>query len=147
MSLAGHALRSNKFAIFWAADCRNNLFLDLERYLKKLALLATWPSFGITTVLRSRGEGTRPRNIQASPREPITAIAWRQNLPGTIQNVVITAQGSSLSWLHAPTGKVLAQVPLHSASATQPSPTPLHPFHLWGARTRDSWPSVFRATA
>jgi hypothetical protein len=47
---AGQASRSNKFAMFCAADNRNKLFLDLEGYLRTLALSVTWPSFGNTTV-------------------------------------------------------------------------------------------------
>jgi hypothetical protein len=50
MRFAGQTSRSLKFAIFWAADNRNKLFLDLEEYLRKLAFRVTWPSFGITTV-------------------------------------------------------------------------------------------------
>jgi hypothetical protein len=51
MRFAGQDSRSNKFSIFLAADNRNNSFLDLEGYLRKLALRITWPSFGNTTVL------------------------------------------------------------------------------------------------
>jgi hypothetical protein len=50
MRFAGQASRSNKFAILWAADNRNKVFLDLEGYLRKLAWRATWPSFGNDTV-------------------------------------------------------------------------------------------------
>jgi hypothetical protein len=51
MRLAGQASRSNKFAIFWAADNRNISILDLERVLRKLAFRVTWPSFANTTVV------------------------------------------------------------------------------------------------
>jgi hypothetical protein len=37
MRLAGQASRSNKSEIFWASDHTNNLFLDPEGYLRKLA--------------------------------------------------------------------------------------------------------------
>jgi hypothetical protein len=37
MRFAGQASRSNKFAILWAADNRNKVFLDLEGYLRELA--------------------------------------------------------------------------------------------------------------
>jgi hypothetical protein len=53
MRLAGQASRSNKFEIFRASDHRNNLFSDLEGYLRKLACRVTWPSFGNTTVIQS----------------------------------------------------------------------------------------------
>jgi hypothetical protein len=46
--VAGQASRSKKFAIFWAADNRNNLPFDLEGYLRKLAFRVT--SFGTTTI-------------------------------------------------------------------------------------------------
>jgi hypothetical protein len=50
MRFAGQGSRSNKFAIFWTADNRKKIFLDLEGYLRKLALRVTWLSFGSTTV-------------------------------------------------------------------------------------------------
>jgi hypothetical protein len=71
MRFAGQASRSNKPAICWAANARNNALLDLEGYLTKLALRATLPSFGNTTVYRnnvslSRGlRGQRHRNISS----------------------------------------------------------------------------------
>jgi hypothetical protein len=37
MRLAGQASRSNKSEIFWTSDRRNNVFSDLEGYLRKLA--------------------------------------------------------------------------------------------------------------
>jgi hypothetical protein len=44
--------RSIKFAILWAADYSNEVFLDLllTEFLRKLALRASsaWPSFGST---------------------------------------------------------------------------------------------------
>jgi hypothetical protein len=46
MRFAGQASRSNKFAIYRGADSRNKAILDLEGYLRKLALRVTWPSFG-----------------------------------------------------------------------------------------------------
>jgi hypothetical protein len=51
MRFAGQASRSNKLAIYWAADYRNKAILDLEGYLRKLALRVTWPSFGNIKVL------------------------------------------------------------------------------------------------
>jgi hypothetical protein len=48
---AGQVSRSITVAIFWAADGRNPLFLDLEGYLRDLALRVTWPSFGNTAVI------------------------------------------------------------------------------------------------
>jgi hypothetical protein len=50
VGFAEQASRSNKFAILWATDYTIRLFLDLEGYLKMLALRVTWPSFGNTTV-------------------------------------------------------------------------------------------------
>jgi hypothetical protein len=50
MRVAGQASRSNKFALVWAADNRNNAFLELEGYLRKLTLRVTSPSFGNTAV-------------------------------------------------------------------------------------------------
>jgi hypothetical protein len=47
MSFPGYTLR---FAMLWAADNRNRVFLDLEGYLRKLAVRGTWPSFGNATV-------------------------------------------------------------------------------------------------
>jgi hypothetical protein len=52
MRLAGQASRSNKFAIFWAADNRNSLLLDLGGYPSKLALRIIWPSFGNATACK-----------------------------------------------------------------------------------------------
>jgi hypothetical protein len=49
--IAGKASRSNKLAMFWAADYRNTAFWDLQGYLRKLALGVSWPSFGNTTVV------------------------------------------------------------------------------------------------
>jgi hypothetical protein len=51
MRFAEQASRSIKFAIFWAADYIIRLLLDLEGYLRKLALCVTWPSFGIIIAL------------------------------------------------------------------------------------------------
>jgi hypothetical protein len=48
---AGQASKSHICAMFWTADNRNNLFLDLERYPRKLALRVTWPSFRNTTLV------------------------------------------------------------------------------------------------
>jgi hypothetical protein len=42
---------SYKFAVLWADDQRNKVFLDLGGYLRKLALRVPWPSFGNTSVL------------------------------------------------------------------------------------------------
>jgi hypothetical protein len=47
MSFAEEASRANKFPIFWTADDRNKLFLDLERYLRKLALRVLGTPLGI----------------------------------------------------------------------------------------------------
>jgi hypothetical protein len=37
MRFSGQASRSNKFAILWAADNRNKVFLAVDGYLRKLA--------------------------------------------------------------------------------------------------------------
>jgi hypothetical protein len=47
MRFTGQASRSTKFAIFWAADSRHKLLLDLERYRRKLALRVTGLPLGI----------------------------------------------------------------------------------------------------
>jgi hypothetical protein len=52
MRFAGQARRSIEFAILWAADYRNKLFLDQEGYLRMFALRVAWPSFGNTTVVK-----------------------------------------------------------------------------------------------
>jgi cellulose synthase/poly-beta-1,6-N-acetylglucosamine synthase-like glycosyltransferase len=51
MRVAEQASRSNKFAVFWVADNIIILFLDLEGYVRKLALRTAWPCFGNSTVL------------------------------------------------------------------------------------------------
>jgi hypothetical protein len=43
MRFAGQPSRSVEFAILWADDNRNKLFVDLEGYLRKRALRVTWP--------------------------------------------------------------------------------------------------------
>jgi hypothetical protein len=43
MRVAGLASRSIKFAVFWAADDSNRMFLDLDAFLRKPALRVTWP--------------------------------------------------------------------------------------------------------
>jgi hypothetical protein len=45
MRFIGQASRSHKFAILWAIDMGDKYFLDLEGYLRKLALLG--PPLGI----------------------------------------------------------------------------------------------------
>jgi hypothetical protein len=54
MRFADAAGRSKKFPIFWATDHIIILLLDLDGYLRKLALRFTWPPFGNTTVLYSQ---------------------------------------------------------------------------------------------
>jgi hypothetical protein len=51
MRFTGQASRSMKFAIVWAADKENKFFLDLEEYLRQLAIRVTCPSFGNASVL------------------------------------------------------------------------------------------------
>jgi hypothetical protein len=53
MRFAAQASRSMKFATFWVAENINNLFLNIMRYLRKLELRITWPSFGNTTEINS----------------------------------------------------------------------------------------------
>jgi hypothetical protein len=62
MRLAGQASRSNTFPIFWAAaaDHTIRLFLDLEGYLRKLALRVTWPSFANTLVYGCHYSSCKP---------------------------------------------------------------------------------------
>jgi hypothetical protein len=65
MRFAGQATRSNKFAIFWAADNRN-IVINVPRGkldLRKLVLRITLPSFGNTTVLLLDGlhEGSKSK--------------------------------------------------------------------------------------
>jgi hypothetical protein len=50
MRFAEKDSRSSKFAIFRAADNIKKVFLDLEGFLRMLALRVTWPSFGNTSV-------------------------------------------------------------------------------------------------
>jgi hypothetical protein len=50
MRFADQASRSNKFAIFWAADYIIRLVLDPVVCLRKRAVRVTWPSIGSTLV-------------------------------------------------------------------------------------------------
>jgi hypothetical protein len=68
MRIARQASRSNKFAIFWAADNRNTLFFDLEGYLRKLAIRVTWPSVGNTTVMRLSRSNLHRHSTKPTPK-------------------------------------------------------------------------------
>jgi hypothetical protein len=78
MRFAGQASRSKTTAIFSAADYRSNSFFDLERYLRKLARRAAWPSFGNATVLSTsteyKEELSTPEGLHVNQRKPRNAV-------------------------------------------------------------------------
>jgi hypothetical protein len=61
MRFAGQASRSNKSTVFWTVDYRIGLFLDVARYLRKLALLTSSPTFGYATVTRENDHAFRSK--------------------------------------------------------------------------------------
>jgi hypothetical protein len=63
--------RSNKSAILWASNNRSKFFLDLEGYLRELALRVTWRSVANTT---SRDkEIRRTRRYAGAPGRKLAA--------------------------------------------------------------------------